>query len=162
MDVLQVLAISLHTLSLVVALGYYGLLGRVMLPALERSLDGPQLAAALASIERRAFPLVVLSAAAFTLTGTYLLVMSPQYEGPGNVFASAWTTLMLVKHALIVGIVALALLVHRRLRRIGASGPTSHAAADDPGVRGPALPAEALTALGALVIVLTASAQVLR
>lgn len=159
MDIAQILAISIHTLALVITLGWYGLLGRVILPALGRSLDGPALAGALHALERRAFPFVVIAAVAFTLTGSYLLVVNPQYAGPGNVLASAWTALMLAKHVLIAAGVVLALAVHRRTLRAGADpGAGAQAAV----LRGLALRAEALTALGALVIVLTATAQVAR
>jgi hypothetical protein len=159
MDVLQILAITVHTLGLVIALGYYGLLGRLILPALRPTLDGPGLVAALVALERRAMPLVVLSAVAFSLTGAWLLVDSPQYAGPGNVFASTWTTLMLLKHVLIAGIVGLALLVHRQVGRIGAALPALTPEAD---LRRLSLYAEGLTALGAIVILLTATAQVVR
>lgn len=159
MNVLLVLAITVHTLGLVIALGYYGLLGRLILPALRRALDGPGLAGALVALERRAMPLVVASAVAFSLTGAWLLVDSPHYAGPGNVFASTWTTLMLVKHVLIAGIVGLALLVHRQVGRIANAMP---AAAPEAELHRLALYAEGLTALGTVVIVLTATAQVVR
>ena len=159
MDVLLVLAITVHTLGLVIALGYYGLLGRLILPALGRALDGPGLAAALVALERRAMPLVMLSALAFSLSGAWLLVDSPQYAGLGNVFASTWTTLMLVKHVLIAGMFGLALLVHRQVARIGAASPAFGSEAD---LHRLTRYAEGLTALGAIVIVLTATAQVAR
>ena len=156
MDLAHVLAVWLHTLALVIVLGYYGILGRVVLPALERSIDRPAQASALMAIERRALPLLVLSIALFTATGVYLLVIDPDYAGLGNVFASTWTTLMFVKHVLIVGLVVLGVAVDRLVRRVGA------ATSDD--VRDAALhrltlSAEAATGLGALVILLTAAAQ---
>ena len=92
MDVPLVLAAWLHTLAFVIAWGYYGILGRIVLPGLERSLDGVAQAGTLVAIERRAMPLVVLSALIFLVTGTYLLVSSPSYSGLGDVFASTWTT----------------------------------------------------------------------
>lgn len=56
-------------------------------------------------------------------TGTFLLVVDPNYDGLGNFFASTWTTLMLVKHVLVVGLVAMGLYVDRLIRRGG--GETS-------------------------------------
>ena len=87
----------LHTVALVIAWGYYGILGRIAIPALARSLDSTDQARALADIERRAVPLVLLSVVLFTITGRYLLVVDPAYAGLGNVFGSTWTVLMLAK-----------------------------------------------------------------
>ncbi len=157
MDVPHVLAIWLHTLALVIVLGYYGILGRVVLPALERSLDGQTQASALMAIERRALPLVILSMALFTGTGVYLLVADPQYAGLGNFFASTWTTLMLVKHVLVVGVIALGVSVDHFVRR---ADEATTADARDAAIRSLALCAEGATGVGALTILLTAAAQV--
>ncbi len=156
MDLPQVLAIWLHTVALVIVVGYYGVLGRVILPAFERSLERPAQAAALVAIERRALPLVVLSVVLFTATGTYLLVVNPDYAGLGNFFASTWTTLMLVKHVLVIGLVVLGVNVDRLIRRIG---ETTSEDARESAVRRLALSAEGATGLGALTILMTAAAQ---
>jgi len=157
MDLPQVLAVWVHTLGLVIVLGYYGILGRVMLPALERSLELPDRAAALLAIERRALPLVVLSVALFVATGTYLLVINPHYAGVGDVFASTWTTLMFVKHLLVVGLIVLGVNVDRLIRRIG-QGMSDDAR--ETALHRLALSAEGATGLGALMILLTAAAEV--
>jgi uncharacterized membrane protein len=152
----HVLAIWFHTVALVIAWGYYGILGRIALPALERSLDRQAIPAALLAIERRAAPLVVVSAVLFTLTGTYLLVIDPHYAGPGNVTASSWTLLMLVKHVLVLGFVALAIAVDRLVRRIARTGDAARRQRD---LRWVGLGAEVATVLGALIVLLTAIAQ---
>jgi uncharacterized membrane protein len=156
MDVARVLAVWLHTLSFVIAWGYYGILGRVVLPALAASLPGPARGMTLMAIERRALPLVAVSLVLFTATGTYLLVVDPDYAGPGNVFASTWTTLMLVKHVLVVGLVALGVATHRLVRRVGEAASES---ARDGALRQVRLSAEAATGIGALIALLTAAAQ---
>jgi uncharacterized membrane protein len=142
--------------AFVIAWGYYGILGRIVLPALERSLDGAAQASTLVSIERRALPLVLISMALFIVTGAYLLVIDDSYAGLGNILANSWTTLMLVKHLVVVGLIGLGVAVDVLVRRAGA-------ATDDPmrvsilhRVR---LSAEAATALGALVVLLTVAAQ---
>ena len=157
MDIPQVLAIWLHTVALVIAWGYYGILGRIALPALERSLDHQALASTLLAMERRAVPLVGLSALLFTLTGSYLLVIDPHYAGLGNVFASSWTLLMLVKHGVVIAFVALAVAVDLLIRRI-ARTPDDERRAHD--LRWLGLGAEGATGLGALIVLLTAVAQV--
>jgi uncharacterized membrane protein len=156
MDFPVVLAVWLHTLAFVIAWGYYGILGRMVLPALERSLDRPTQAAALAAIERQALPLIAISLVLFGATGAYLLVVDQHYAGLGNVFASTWTTLMLIKHVLVIGLIVLGLYVDILIRRAG------DATSDD--VRGSVLrrvgwSAEGATGLGALIVLLTAAAQ---
>ena len=156
MDVPQVAATWLHTLAFVIAWGYYGVLGRIILPALERSLEGRARTSALQAVERRALPLIVLSLILFTVTGGYLLVVDPHYQGLGNLFASTWTRLIMIKHVLVIGLVVLAGLVDWLIRR----APYS----DDPDDGGPglgliALAADGVTGLGALIALLTVAAQ---
>jgi uncharacterized membrane protein len=156
MDVLQVLAISIHTVAFVIAWGYYGVLGRMVLPGLKQSLDGPGQDAALAAIERQALPLVLLSLVLFTATGTYLLVIDVQYAGLANYFASTWTTLMLIKHLLVIGLIGMGVMVDRLVRQVGE-------ATDEDGRRAVLhrldLATEGATGLGALIVLLTAAAQ---
>ena len=156
MDPLAVVAVWLHTVAFVIAWGYYGVLGRIVLPGLERSLDAGPAGTTLEAIESRALPLVVLSMVLFGLTGTYLLVSDPEYAGLGAFFATTWTTLMLVKHVVVVGLVAAAVTVDRFIRRM------ANAATDVErlsALRRVRLGAEAATALGALIALLTAAAQ---
>ena len=156
MDVGQVLAIWLHTVALVIAWGYYGVLGRIVLPGLERSLDGPGVVASLEAVERRAVPLVLLSMVLFTATGSWLLAVDPSYAGLGAFFASTWTTLMLIKHLLVIAFVLVAIAVDRLVRRAAtATGDNERRAA----VGRVRIGAEAATALGAVIVLLTAVAQ---
>ena len=156
MDIALVLAAWLHTLAFVIAWGYYGILGRMVLPGLERSLDRPAQADALGAIERRALPLVGLSLALFTLTGDYLLVVDPKYAGLGDFFASTWTTLMLVKHVLVIILVVVAVYIDRLIRRVG---DATDDAGRDAASRRLRLSAEVATGLGAVIALLTVAAQ---
>jgi uncharacterized membrane protein len=155
-DIAELLAIWLHTVAFVIAWGYYGILGRIVLPAIERSLDGASQAKTLVSIERRAVPLVLISMVLFVVTGTYLLVIDEDYAGLGNVVANSWTTLMLVKHLVIVVLVGLGVAVDVLIRRAGAASDDATRASILHRAR---LGAEAATALGALVVLLTVAAQ---
>ena len=157
MDGAQVVAVWLHTLALVIAWGYYGVLGRIILPALERTLEQPQRAATLAAIERRALPLVILSLVLLTVTGAYLLVSDARYAGLGNLFASSWTTLLLVKHVLVVGLIVVGVGVDMLIRQ-AAEATTDRARTSATGFA--ALAADGATGLGALIVLLTAMAQV--
>jgi uncharacterized membrane protein len=156
-NVLLVLAVWFHTLGFVIAWGYYGVLGRMVLPGLERSLERPAQAAALVAIERRALPLIALSLVLFMATGTYLLVVDSHYAGLGNVFASTWTTLMLVKHVLVIGLVMLGVTVDHLIRQ---AGDAANDRDRESALRRVALGAEGATGLGAVIVLLTAAAQV--
>ncbi len=156
MDVLLVVAVWLHTVAFVIAWGYYGVLGRMILPGLGTALEPSTRTASLAAIERRALPLIVVSLVLFTVTGTYLLVTDDAYQGLGNVFASNWTTLMLVKHVVVIGLVVGGVLVDRWIRA------AADAVTDDERtalLRRVTRGAEVVTGMGALIVLLTAVAQ---
>jgi uncharacterized membrane protein len=155
-DAIQVLALWLHTIAFVIAWGYYGILARIVLPALERSLDLPAQASTLLAIERRALPFLGMTLVLFVVTGTYLLVIDPQYAGLGNVFASTWTRLMLVKHTLVVGMVVLVVLVDWMIRQLRHRDGDDLRASD---LRLVALAADGVTGDGALIALVTVAAQ---
>jgi uncharacterized membrane protein len=154
-DVAHVVELWLHTLAVLIALGYYGTLGRFVVPALRRSLDGASIVSGLVAIERRARPFLALAVILFIVTGILLMASDERYAGPGNVGASSWTTLMLVKHVVVAGIVVLGVLVDQRIwqadRAIGS-------AERDRAVGHAGLLSELATGLGALAILLTAMA----
>lgn len=156
MDAPHVLALWLHTIAFVIAWGYYGVLARIVVPALERSLDLRAQASALIAIERRALPFVGLTLVLFLVTGTYLLLVDPQYAGLGNVFASDWTRLMLVKHTLVALMVLLAVLVDWLVRQLEDRAGDDVRASD---LRFVALAADGATGVGALIALVTVAAQ---
>jgi uncharacterized membrane protein len=156
MDLMQLLAIALHTVAFTIAWGYYGILGRIVLPALERSLDPAAATGTLAAIEGRALPLVLVSMILFILTGAYLLVINPQYTGLGDVSANTWSTLMLVKHGVVIVLVVLGVVIDRLVRRAALATDDARRSAALGRVR---LGAEGATGLGAVIVLLTAAAQ---
>ncbi len=156
MDYLEIGAAWLHTLAFLIVLGYYGILGRFIVPALERTLDGPLLARALIALERQAIPFVLLAVAIFIVSGAYLVVSDPNYEGLGNVSGSAWATLMLLKHLLVAGLVGFGVAVDLLIRDLDWA---ADAAARHTAVRRIRLTADGLTGLGAVIILLTVVAQ---
>jgi uncharacterized membrane protein len=156
MDLVHLAALWLHTVAFVIPWGYYGVLGRMIMPGLARSLDQPRQATALAAIERRALPLIGLSLVLFMLTGTYLLFADPQYAGLGNVRASAWTTLMLLKHLAVFALIGVGAAVDFLIR------VAADADEDDERtrmLRYTRWSAEGATVLGALIALLTGAAQ---
>jgi uncharacterized membrane protein len=156
MDVLQLLAIWLHTVAFVIAWGYYGILGRIILPALERSLDRPAATRTLVALEGRALPLVLLSVVLFFMTGSYLLIANSHYAGLGDFLANTWTTLMLLKHLVVVGLIVLGVAVDLLIRSADEARDDAAATTALHRLR---LAAEGATGLGALVVLLTAAAQ---
>jgi uncharacterized membrane protein len=154
-DLLQLLALTVHTLAFIVALGYYGILARVVLPAMGRTLDGPRLADALLAIDGRSMPLLLIAVVLFVATGSLLLVTDPSYQGLGAI-RSTWATLMLLKHILVAILVALGVAVHLLVGSVAdATDDTSRASA----LRRLRLSAEAATGVGALTVLLTVAAQ---
>lgn len=154
MDVIEVGALWLHTLAMVIVLGYYGILARVVLPALRKALDGEALVLAVPAVERRALPIVLLAIVVFVVTGVYLLATDSQYTGVGD-FSSTWSTMMLVKHLVIVGMIALGVVVDRLARAVGDTPDEGLPQALDV----LSLAAEATMVLGVIVLLLTAVAQ---
>ncbi len=156
MDAPHVLALWLHTIAFVIAWGYYGVLARIVVPALERSLDLSTQASALVAIERRALPFIGLTLVLFMVTGTYLLLIDPQYAGLGNVFASTWTRLMLAKHTLVAIMVVLAVLVDWLVRQLRERDPDDLRPSD---LRFVAVAADGVAGVGALIALVTVAAQ---
>jgi uncharacterized membrane protein len=155
-DVLGVLATWIHTIAFVIAWGYYGVLGRIVLPGLRHSVDPAALPSALGAIERRALPLVALSAVLFVVTGSYLLVVDSRYAGLGDFFANGWTSLMLVKHLLVVVLVGLAVAIDWCIREAEAAASDADR---DRALRIVRFATEGATGLGALIVLVTAFAQ---
>jgi uncharacterized membrane protein len=156
MDSVRLGAITVHTLAMILVVGYYGILGRVILPALRRSLDGPTMATALVAVARRALPLIGLAVALFVVTGAYLLLSDEQYAGLGRFAASTWTTLMLVKHLVVVVMIVVAIGVDRLIGWV--ADPVDEEARERAlGLLG--LGVDTVTGLGALVVLLTVAAQ---
>jgi uncharacterized membrane protein len=157
-DIWQVVGVWAHALSTVIVLGYYGILGRIVVPALTRSMSGPSLGRAVADIERRALPFIALSVVAFIVSGAYLLVIDDQFAGIGSYTTSGWSTLMLVKHLLVGLMIVGAVAVHLLADRVGDPGLPDADLRE--GIRWVRLSAEGTTAIGALILLMTAAAQV--
>ena len=155
-DPAHVLATWLHTVAFVIAWGYYGVLGRMILPGLANALGRPAQIDALGAIERRALPLVLISMVLFTLTGTWMLLVDPKYAGLGNVGASSWTALMFAKHLVIVAMVVAGVLVHRLIVGLTQAPDDAMRSALFGRLR---LATELATALGAVIALLTVLAQ---
>ena len=145
MDLVQVGATWLHLLATVALLGYYAIVGLVVLPAIRAVVPGRELAASIAAIHQRATPVILGSLAIFLATGIYLMVTDSQYAGIGNVTGSTWATLFLVKHGVVAAMVGLGVYIDALVVRRFAL-PDS---IDQPAVRRLAVSAAVMTLLGA-------------
>jgi uncharacterized membrane protein len=154
MDAAHVVALWLHGIAMVIVLGWYVALGRVVLPALSRSLDGATLARAVSGMAGRARPLVLLAIVVFIATGAWLLATDSRYAGVGNL-STTWSSLMLAKHVVVVVMVVLGVVVDRLAASV--REVRDDAVAREVGILG--LATDGMTSLGAIVLLLTAAAQ---
>ena len=156
MDLVQVGAAWLHLLATVAMLGYYAILGLVVLPAIRRVVPPRELGDSIAAMERRATPLIIGSLAIFLATGVFLMTTDPRYGGVGSVTGSTWATLFLVKHVVVLAMVGVGVYIDALVVRRFAAAE----APDDPAaVRLLVLSCGVMTLLGAVVLFLTAAAQ---
>ena len=156
MDPVQLGATWLHLLATVALLGFYAIVGLIVLPAIRDAVAAPELAESIAGIERRATPVIVGSLVVFLATGVYLMVNDPRYAGAGNVSGSTWATLFLVKHGVVLLMVGLAVYIDALVVRRFADPD----APDQPAtLRRLTAATVGMTLLGAVVLLLTAAAQ---
>ena len=90
----------LHALATVVFIGHFVLLAVIYIPALA---DTPT---ALSAISKQSRWWMYASLLVFTITGVYLMIIDPDYLGIGK-FNNLWSVMMLVKHLLIVVMIAM-------------------------------------------------------
>ena len=100
--ILIALSYWLHTLATVVFIGHFVLLATIYMPVLSRAGNG----AALSEISKRSRQWLYGSMLVFVITGVYLMIVDPNYLGIGN-FGNFWGVVMLIKHILIIVMVAI-------------------------------------------------------
>ena len=157
MDVVQAAAAWFHSCGTVILLGYYAVLGLVVVPVLRRAVDGPTLGRLIPAIERRARPLILACIGVFLVTGSYLLITDQRFLGLGHAFGNSWSILIMVKHVLVIGLVGIGVYIDL-LVVPDVANPASEAARTAAMGR-LARSTAAMTALGAVVLILTAAAQ---
>ena len=155
MDLVQVGARWLHLVATVAMIGYYAVLGVLVLPALRQAGSARALGETIAAMERRALPIIVGSLVAFLATGVYLMGADTRYSGVGEI-TDSWSTLLLVKHVVVAVMVALGVYIDAIIvRRLA----PPDAADQDAAARWLMVVAAVMTGLGLLVLYLTAAAQ---
>ena len=148
---LIVLSMWLHALGTVVFIGHYLLLSLIYLPALD---DDNRAIFSKISMKSRRW--LYLSLVVFSLTGVYLTFVDPNYLGLAN-FGNLWGVLMLIKHLLIVGMIAMGFWANAFLR-VGPMMSSSNNA--ELAFRRFRRYSSVMAILGVLILLLTALAQV--
>ena len=156
MDLMHVGATWLHLMATVAMLGYYAIVGLLVLPVLRRIIPSRELGETIGAVERRALPVIIASLTIFLATGVYLMGADARYGGVGNVTGSTWASLFLVKHLVVVVMVGLGVYFDALVVR-GIAPPEATAQTTD--VRRLTIVAGLMTLLGAVVLLLTATAQ---
>ena len=101
-QILIALSTWLHAMATVIFIGYYVLLALIFLPVLSKTENGT----ALSEISKRSRSWMYVSLLIFIITGIYLMIADPNYLGFAD-FGNFWGIVMLVKHILIVGMIAM-------------------------------------------------------
>ena len=159
MDVVQAAAVWLHSLATVVLLGYYAVLALIVIPVLRSLLNGQAIGRVIPAIERRALPLVAAAIGVFLVTGLYLMLSDARFAGFGQFFGSTWSTLIVIKHVVVVVLIGVGAYLDV-LVMPAIAGPVDEAARAAAVTR-LARSATAMVILGTIVLLLTAAAQAL-
>lgn len=141
-------------MAIVVLLGYYAMLSLIVLPWIS-SGGSREPGCVLAALERRALPWILGSIALFTVTG---LVLMAAHTGLNPV----WTPLIIAKHVIVGAMVALGVAMDRVLvPRVDGTWwtPAVEPTTDVRDLRPIAQASAVMGVLGALVLLLTAVAQ---
>ena len=138
----------LHALATVIFIGYFVLLAWIFLPVLSETGNGE----ALSKISKRSRLWMYASLLVFIVTGIYLMLVDPNYLGIGN-FSNLWGVLMLIKHLLIVGMIAVGFWFNF-IQRVGPS------LRSNPGAPGFRRYVNIMVVSGMMLLLLTAIAQV--
>ena len=95
----------LHALATVVFIGHFVLLALIYLPALGKETPYLAVGAILGEFSKRSRVWMYIALLIFMITGIHLTMIDPNYLGIGD-FGNFWSLLMLVKHILILGMIA--------------------------------------------------------
>jgi uncharacterized membrane protein len=144
------LSVWFHALATVVFIGHYLLLAVIYLPALSQN------GTALSEISKRSRPWMYASLIVFMVTGTYLMLIDSGYLGFMD-FGNFWGIAMLVKHILVIAMIAMGFW-YNAILRVGPMMSSNNNA--EQGIARFQKYVNAMAVCGILVLLLTALAQV--
>jgi len=152
-QILFSLSTWLHALATVIMIGHYLLLSLIYLPALAKENGGGVI---LSAISKRSRVWMYVSLGIFAVTGTHLTFVDSNYLGLGD-FGNLWSVLMLVKHLLIMAMIALGFWYNAVLR-VGPMMSSNHGV--EQAIARFGLYSKLMAGCGVLVLLLTALAQI--
>lgn len=103
-EILIALSTWLHALATVVFIGHFVLHAVIYLPAVKDKFDN-SVGVILSEFSKRSRYWMYAALLTFMVTGIHLMFVDPNYLGVGD-FGNLWSVLMLVKHILILGMIA--------------------------------------------------------
>ena len=152
-QILFSLSTWLHALATVIMIGHYLLLSLVYLPVLAKENGGGVI---LSAISKRSRVWMYVSLGIFAVTGTHLTFVDSNYLGLGD-FGNLWSILMLVKHLLIMAMIALGFWYNAVLR-VGPMMSSNNGA--EQAIARFGIHSKLMAGCGVLVLLLTALSQV--
>jgi uncharacterized membrane protein len=150
-QILIALSTWLHALATVILIGHYLLLSLIYIPVLAKNQG-----AALSEISKRSRSWLYLSLLVFAITGTHIMLIDTEYLGFMN-FGNLWGIVMMVKHILVFGMLALGFWFNAILR-VGPMMSSNNNA--ELGIKRFRSYSSLMTISGVLILLLTALAQV--
>jgi uncharacterized membrane protein len=144
---------TLHALAMIIFIGHYLLMSLIYIPALS-GLDNA--GKALGEMSHRSRRWLYGSILIFFVTGVHLMLVDPNYLGIGN-FSNPWALMMLIKHIVILVMIALGFW-YNALQRVGPAMRSNSGAAQ--GVAKFRQHSNIMAICGVLVLTLTALSQV--
>jgi len=155
-SILVGISLWLHSVATIIFIGNYVLLALIYLPAMSRNFAGSASGTILSDSSKRSRGWIYAALAVFVVTGIYLTLVDPGYLGIGN-FGNAWALLMLVKHLLILGMIAAGFWFNAILRVGSMLGANS---SSDQALQRYRLFVNGMAITGIIILLLTALAQV--
>lgn len=152
-QILSSLSTWLHAIATVIMIGYYLLLVLLYFPVLSKAQGG---GVVLSAISKQSRVWMYISLGVFAVTGIHLMFVDPNYNGIGN-FGNLWSALMLVKHLLILAMIALGFW-YNAILRVGPLMSSNNGA--DQAIARFGLYSRWMAVCGVLILLLTALAQV--
>jgi uncharacterized membrane protein len=152
-QVLLATSTTLHALAMIIFIGHYLLMSLIYLPALSKLDNGAKALGEMSAHSRRWMYGSIL---VFAVTGVHLMLVDPNYLGIGN-FSNPWALLMLIKHLVIVVMIALGFWFNM-LQRVGPAMRSNSGAAQ--GVAKFRQYSNLMSICGIIVLALTALSQV--
>ena len=153
-QILFSLSVWLHALATVIFIGHYLLLSLIYLPAFGKQkaeVAGP----ILSEVSKRSRVWMYTSLVIFMITGIYLMIIDPSYQGVGN-FSNPWAIAMLIKHILVLVMIALGFW-YNAILRVGPMMSSNNNV--DKAIIHFGQYSKRMAILGVLVLLLTAFAQ---